>query len=312
MSWNRREIDILCVGEALVDFIGQQPEASLENTKEFQRFLGGSPTNVAVNSSRLGLKTALVATVGDDGFGKFIINRLKQEEICTEWIRTASGSRTTAIFVSRTGGTPEFVPFRSADYQIEPGQFENKILAKTKIFHTTCFALSREPARSTILKKAEEASKAGCQLSIDVNYASKLWESREVALEAIKSYCCFDPLVKVSEDDMSRLFERPVHHQEIFDFFSSAGVTTTCLTLGSEGVRLAVNGKEELYRQAVKVDKIQDATGAGDAFWSGFLYAYIEKNSLEKSLEVGQQLAALKLQSIGRLPENIKIVSKLL
>ena len=312
MNWNSREIDVLCVGEALVDFIGQQPEASLENTKDFQRFLGGSPTNVAVNSSRLGMKTALVATVGDDGFGRFIINRLNQEEIRTEWIRTVSDSRTSAVFISRTGGTPEFVPFRSADYRIETDQFDSKILTNTKIFHTTCFALSREPARSTILKKAEEAAKAGCQLSIDVNYAGKLWDSREAALEAIKSYCSFDPLVKVSEDDMSRLFERQVMHKEIFDFFSDAGVTTTCLTLGSQGAKLALNGKEELYRQAVKVDKIQDATGAGDAFWSGFLYAFIEKNSLEKSLEVGQQLAALKLQSIGMLPENIKIVSKLL
>lgn len=312
MNWNNREIDILCVGEALVDFIGQQPEASLENTKDFQRFLGGSPTNVAVNSSRLGLKTALVATVGDDGFGKFIINRLTEEEICTKGVKTESDGLTSAIFISRTGGTPEFVPFRSADYQIETDQFESKILSKTKVFHTTCFALSKEPARSTILKKAEEAAKAGCQLSIDVNYAGKLWESRGAALEAIKAYCRFDPLVKVSEDDMSRLFERQVMHQEIFDFFSHAGVTTTCLTLGSEGVKLALNGKEELCRQAVKVDKIQDATGAGDAFWSGFLYAFIEKKSLEKSLEVGQQLAALKLQSIGRLPENIKIVSKLL
>ena len=97
----------------------------------------------------------------------------------------------------------------------------------------------------------------------------------------------------------------------MFDFFYQAGVKTVCLTLGGRGVKLALNGKLHMHRTAVKVDKIKDATGAGDAFWSGFLYARIRKNSLEKSLEVGQHLAALKLQHLGRLPENIQVVSQL-
>jgi fructokinase len=312
MNFENREIDILCVGEALIDFIGQEPGASIENTREFHKFLGGSPTNVAVNSSRLGLKTALIATVGNDGFGTYILKSLDEEKVQTKYLKMDLKTRTSVIFVSRTDGTPDFVPFRGADFQIEESQIAKRTLLNSKVFHTTCFALSREPARTTILKKAEEAFEAGCQMSIDVNYARKLWDSREVALKAIKSYCRFDPLVKISEDDVNRLFKRSVSHQKVFDFFAQAGVSTVCLTLGSRGVKLAVRGKEEIYKKALKVDKIQDATGAGDAFWSGFLYAYITKNSLEKSVEVGQHLAALKLQSIGRLPENIKIVTELL
>ncbi len=310
MNSEKREIDVLCVGETLIDFIGRQSGMSLADTSEFQRFLGGSPTNVAVNSSRLGLKTALVASIGDDGFGKFILNRLNVEKVGTDFLKVTPKSSTSAIFISRTDGTPEFVPFRAADFQIEEGQIQKETLSNTKVFHTTCFALSREPARSTILKKAEEAFHAGCQLSMDVNYARKLWENREAALEAIESYCRFDPLIKVSEDDMNRLFEREISHAEIFQFFHKAGVKTVCLTLGRKGVKLALNGIEELHRSALKVENIQDATGAGDAFWSGFLYAYINKKSLEKSIEVGQQLAALKLQNIGRLPENITNVSR--
>ena len=99
MNFQNREIDILCVGETLIDFIGQQPGASLENTLDFHRFLGGSPTNVAVNSSRLGLKTALIATVGSDGFGKFIIKRLKEEGVETKYLKTQTNSRSSVIFV---------------------------------------------------------------------------------------------------------------------------------------------------------------------------------------------------------------------
>jgi len=312
MNFQNREIDILAVGEALIDFIGQQAEVSIEKTSDYQRFLGGSPTNVAVNSSRLGLNTVLVSTVGNDGFGCFVEKRLREENVNVQYLRKADGMSTSIIFISRTDGTPEFVPIREADFEIIPDQISSDILANSKVFHTTCFALSRDPARTTILNKAREAHEHGCQLSIDVNYARKLWDTRENALKAIQSYCRFDPLVKVSEDDMNRLFDRAVSHQEIFDFFGEAGVGTVCLTLGGQGVKLALHGKESIHKKAVKIDKVKDATGAGDAFWSGFLFAYLKSNSLEKSLEVGQQLAALKLQNLGQLPENIQVVSKLL
>ena len=206
MDDQNRKIDILCVGEALIDLIGQQAEVSIERTEDFRKFLGGSPTNVAVNSSRLGLKTELIATVGDDAFGSFIHKRLNEEKVQTRFVKKASDKFTSVIFVSRTDGTPEFMPCRQADFCIETEQIPMEILAESKIFHTTCFALSRNPSRTTILQKAGEAYELGCQLSIDVNYARKLWDSQQDALDAIQSYCRFNPLVNVSEDDKSRLF----------------------------------------------------------------------------------------------------------
>ena len=65
-----KDIDILCAGETLIDFIGTQTEAPLSETKDYHRYLGGSPTNVAMNMARLGASVEMVATVGDDGFGQ--------------------------------------------------------------------------------------------------------------------------------------------------------------------------------------------------------------------------------------------------
>ena len=73
---NCDKIDILCVGEVLVDFIGHQEEVLINDTRDYHRYLGGSPTNVAMNSTRLGLNTIMVATVGNDGFGSYISERL--------------------------------------------------------------------------------------------------------------------------------------------------------------------------------------------------------------------------------------------
>ena len=73
-----KNIDILCVGEVLVDFIGHQTGVLINNTRDYHRYVGGSPANVAMNMARLGLKSAMVATVGDDGFGDYIFQRLDE------------------------------------------------------------------------------------------------------------------------------------------------------------------------------------------------------------------------------------------
>jgi fructokinase len=306
------EIDILCVGEVLVDFIGHQEGVLINGTRDYHRYLGGSPTNVAMNSKRLGLNTIMVATVGNDGFGSYIAERLMSIGVNTNHLNVLDDKATSVIFVSRSEGTPDFIPYRSADCCIYEEQISREILSNTKIFHTTCFALSKNPAQKTILKKAQEAYDLGCKLSIDVNYARKLWKSQKKAFKVIKTYCQFNPLIKISEDDMLRLFEKELPHEEIFEFFHQQGVDTVCLTLGSKGVKLSQKGKEVIEMPAIKIDKVMDSTGAGDAFWSGFLFAYIKEKSINECLDIALKLAALKLQNVGRLPDNINILSKLL
>ena len=308
----KENIDILCVGEVLIDFIGHQKDVQINNTRDYHRYLGGSPTNVAMNSARLGLNSRMVASVGDDGFGEYIFERLNEVGVNTESVSRLNNKPTSVIFVSRTQNTPEFIPYREADYFISEHQISTELLRNTTIFHTTCFALSKNPAQATIIKKAEEAYGLGCRLSIDINYADEVWEDKEEALDVILAYCRFNPLIKISEDDMLRLFERKLPHHEIFEFFHNGGVDIVCLTLGSKGVKLAQKNKETIQLPAIKVDNVMDATGAGDAFWSGFFFAYIKEKPVEECLEVALQLAALKLQNVGRLPDNIDILSKLL
>lgn len=312
MKNNIKNIDILCVGEALIDFIGHQTNTLLNNTRDYHRYLGGSPTNVAMNSARLGLNSLIVATVGNDAFSEYIFKKLTDAGVNTSTIRKIDYKPTSVIFVSKSEGTPDFIPFRAADCEITENQISTETLLKTKIFHTTCFALSKKPAQSTILKKAEEANKLGCKLSIDINYAKKLWSSKNEALKIIKTYCKFNPLIKISEDDMLRFFEKKIPHHEIFEFFHELGADTICLTLGENGVKLSQSGKNIIFLPAIKVEKVLDTTGAGDAFWSGFLFGYIKEKSIEECLQVALKLAALKLQNVGRLPNNINVISKLL
>lgn len=307
-----KEIDILCVGEALVDFIGHQEDVLINNTRDYHRYLGGSPTNVAMNTARLGLQTTLVATIGNDGLGSYILERLNEIHIDIKYIQQTAESPTSVIFVSRSKDTPDFIPYRSADFLITEDQIPPNVLQQAKIFHTTCFALSKNPAQATIIQKAKEAYELGCKLSIDINYSEKIWSHKENALEIIKKYCSYNPLVKISEDDVARLFDDTLTHEEVFDFFHELGVDIVCLTLGKDGVKLSERNQKLIDMPAIKINKVMDATGAGDAFWSGFLFAYLKNHTMDDCLNIALNLAALKLQNVGRLPNNINILSELL
>lgn len=303
-------VDIICVGEVLIDFIGHEIE-TLQNTKDFHRFLGGSPTNVAVNASRLGLNTVLVATSGSDGLGEYVIEKLEKSKVITTQIRKSLSKPTSVIFISRSTQTPDFIPYREADCEILEDQIPDKLLINAKIFHTTCFALSKEPARSTILNRAHKAKSLGLQLSIDINYSEKIWPNRYEAHQVLKDYLSNNPLVKVSEDDCFRLFGVVKSEQEIFDYFHELGVSTICLTKGKDGVKLSDKATGVYYQQALSIKNVKDTTGAGDAFWTGFLFAKLKQKNLEDCLSIAQRLASIKLQNVGRLPDNIDIVEKL-
>lgn len=305
----KKSIDIICIGEVVIDFIGHQIDTSINRTKDFHRFLGGSPTNVAVNATRLGLKSALVATCGQDGLGEYIVRKLKANNVITSYVKKIDDKPTSVIFVSKSTGTPDFIPFREADSQIDPSQITDDLLESAKIFHTTCFALSKEPARTTILESAKRAKQLGLKTSIDINFSERIWKDREEAKSVLKEYLATDPLVKLSEDDCYRLFSEAKTEDFIFEYFHNLGASTICLTKGKEGVVLSDKEFGLFHQKSIPVIEIKDATGAGDAFWTGFLYAQLLNKNFNDTITIAQKLAVLKLQNVGRLPTNIDIGS---
>ena len=169
-----KTVDIICIGEVLIDFIGHEVNTSINKTKDYHRFLGGSPTNVAVNASRLGLHAVLVASCGNDGLGDYVIRKLKSNQVNFQHVRKSETAPTSVIFVSKSTETPDFIPYRQADCEIFESQLPDEIIAQAKIFHTTCFALSKNPARETILNRAKKAAELGVKLSIDINFSEPI------------------------------------------------------------------------------------------------------------------------------------------
>lgn len=299
---------VLSVGELLADFLGQTFTESLLDAADFTRFQGGSPANMAANMARLGNASVLIASVGDDNLGQFLVQEVAKTGIDVSHIATDATEPTSIVVVSRTRTTPDFIAYRTADRLIRPEHLPDSLLAQAALFHTTCFALSREPAQSTIVDAARRAAAMGVQVSIDANYAPSIWPDRQQAWQILTDYCSTGALLKLSEDDAARLYGNvpgETAHEQILADFHRMGARLVCLTLGADGSLISSDHGAAVVRVPGQPLTVIDATGAGDAYWAGFLTAWLDGNVPEACAQAGARLAALKLTRKGPLPAQV-------
>ena len=299
---NRRQrpIDLLSVGELLIDLISAEYAETLEEASAFERVQGGSPANLCLNMARLGNRVRLVAGIGKDAMGHFLLHNLQRLGVPADGVRETD-EPTTLILVTRSREVSGFEAYRGADRLIVPEQLPDELLQQCSLFHTTCFALSRPPAQQSILDAAERAVRLGCQLSIDANYAAKIWPDRQQAIELVGRYCTKGVLVKISEVDWERLYGAPLSEPErALDHFLELGAREVCVTLGGDGSWVgSESGKHFLPARPVEV---VDTTGAGDAFWSGYLTAWLDGREPADCALAGRRMAEIKLAHLGPLP----------
>lgn len=300
-----RKYILLSAGELLVDLLGTELSTSLLDAPTFRKIQGGSPANLAANMARLGGQVALVSCVGDDNLGVFLKEQIAQTGIDPRHVALSTEQPTSVVVVGRTQGTPDFVAYRTADRMLLPAHLPDELLAESAIFHTTCFALSQDPAQSTLVDAARRAHAQGCKVSIDANYAPSIWPNRTQAWEVVSAYCQYGALVKLSEDDAERLYGKAVSNEQILADFHQMGAEVVCLTLGKDGSVLSYEGGSQTYRLLGKKIEVVDATGAGDAFWSGFLTAYSDGYGIPACAQAGMNMAERKLTTQGALPPHL-------
>jgi sugar/nucleoside kinase (ribokinase family) len=300
----RRPIDILCAGELLVDFITAEFVQTLDEAGLFKRIPGGSPANLCMNMARLGNKAMLAACVGNDDMGGVLLNYVARLGVDVSCILQVE-EPTTLILVTRSATVSNFQPYRGADSMLSIRQFPYSRFEEIGVFPTTCFGLSKNPAQNVILQAAEKAKRAKCQLSIDANYAEKIWPDRREAQKVMSEYCRMGALVKISDVDYARLYEDESPSPDaVFDHFLKLGATEICFTLGDKGCW--VSSADERHFLPSRPLDVKDTTGAGDAFWSGYLTARLDGKNLLECAIAGRRLAELKLGHFGPLPEKVE------
>lgn len=271
-------MDIVCLGELLVDMFPAEIGRRLTEVTAFNPKPGGAPANVAVAARRLGAQTAFIGKVGEDLFGHHLVEVLAEEHVETRGIRYDAEARTTmAIIAKPDENTAEFVFYRNpgADTRLRPDELDIDLLQNTRAFSFGSLSLTDEPTRSATYEAVRIAGAAGALLAYDVNYRPSLWADPDDALRAAQDMIPRVDLVKVNETELALLagVDRAEADLALLDpaadILLSKGPALIIVTMGQYGsyFRCAA-GSGFVPSFAVKT---VDAVGCGDSFIAALL-----------------------------------------
>lgn len=290
------DLDVLCFGEALIDFFPEVTGVPLGEVERFERQLGGAPANVAVGLARLGARVGLMTLVGADEFGRFVRRKLGEEGVVVDAVGTHRTARTGVTFVSiGPSGERSFLFYRgtglapSADLQIGPLDVDPAQIARARVLHLGSSTLAREPARAATLRALELGEGGGALVSIDPNWRPHLWDDPPAAAPLLKWLISRAAIVKASDDELGPLAGTadPVLGAKAL---RALGAELAVVTLGARGcVWEGPRGAGALPGE--RVDAV-DTTGAGDGFVAGLLA------SLAPAFADGKRVADLDLEEV--------------
>jgi sugar/nucleoside kinase (ribokinase family) len=298
------DIDVLSVGEALVDLISSEAVGQVEQATGFRRYLGGSVTNLAANVVRLGGRAAVAARVGDDPFGRFARREMERQGIITNYVKADAATRTTLVFVTRSAATADFFVYRGSDARLSPEDVPQAAIERTRVVHTSAFALSQESSRTAVLDALRRARTRGCLISLEPNYHPSLWDVSRSPAEVLAAACRYVDVVKPSRDDCQRLFGADLSLSHCAQRFHDWGVGKVILTQGAQGISIYEAGQSPRFVRSREVP-VADATGAGDAFWAGLLVAVLDGYSLYEAVLFGREVAEIKLRTVGPIAGSL-------
>ncbi|HOO31652.1 MAG TPA: carbohydrate kinase [Thermotogota bacterium] len=287
---------ILVLGESLIDFVSQEYSDSLETVNAFTRHAGGSPANIVSNLINFGIHPYFITRVGNDPFGRYLIHEFRTKSIDTTYVQIDDVHNTSMVFVSKSSGTPKFLPLRSAEQYIEFKDEFTEIIRGIEFLHISAWPISHEPVRKTVFRIIEESEAYQTKLCFDPNFREVLWERKDNAKEILTQILKKTWLCKPSDDDAFHIFGKDSYENYIYRFHE-AGAVNVILTMGKDGA-LVSNGNRIKHLKSV-AKEVVDSTGAGDGFWSGVYYSLLNKEDIFTAAETGGAVAAYRLKSIG-------------
>ncbi len=301
--------DIVSLGELLIDFT--ESGVSPAGQRLFEQNAGGAVANLVAAASQCSAKTALLAKVGADMHGRFLKQALVGAGVDTSGVIESEDVFTTLAFVALAANgerTFSFARKPGADTCYRADELPRELLQNTKIFHTGSLSLTAEPVRSATYEAIDIARKAGAVITYDPNYRASLWNGKDEAVRFMRSLIATADIMKVSDEELP-LLTGETRPEAAADVLADQGVRIVAVTLGKDGAYVRV-GRDGRYVPGFRV-KAVDTTGAGDAFFGGFLSRFIAsgKSLKEVSLDdcadfarFGNATASLCVERRGGIP----------
>ena len=275
-----KALDVVCFGDLLMDFVPMESGLDFADLPTFKPVPGGAAANVAAGLAKLGKKSGFLGKVGDEPFGRVLIDTLKREGVETSSIRQDSRARTALAFVTLTkDGERDFMFYRhpSADMLFHPDDVDLDAIDQAGIFHFDSISLASPQPRETALFSADRAKAKGKLVSYDVNLRLPLWESAAEAKDGIIEGLQRADVVKLSDEELEFLTGSSAP-DDIRKHLWHDGLRLVVLSLGQAGC-LAMTPRGDINVPSFKVEVV-DTTGAGDGFVSGLLSGIVDDDAV--------------------------------
>lgn len=313
-------LDVITIGRSSVDLYGAQVGGRLEDMASFRKYVGGSPTNMAVGCARLGLKAGLITRVGDEAMGRFLREELAREGVDTSGVIT-DPERLTALVILGIRDKERFplIFYREncADMALSEADIDEGFIGSARAIVATGTHLSHPRTEAAVLKALRVAREAGARTALDIDYRPNLWglaghdagESRFIESLAVTR--------KLQES--LPLFDLVVGTQE--EFAIAGGSTDMRVALAN--VRAVTDATLVLKRGPMGAlafpgaipDDLEDGIsgpgfavevynvlGAGDGFMAGLLKGWLDGEPWEGTLAYANACGAFAVSRHGCAP----------
>lgn len=262
-------IDVVAVGEILMDLIATSKDVALFDAPAFVPLPGGAPANVTVGVKRLGKSSAFIGKVGYDDFGKGLRNLLLAEGVDVRGLINDSQHFTTLAFaVLSAGSEPHFDFFVGAHAHLEVADLDQGLLHEARVVHAGSVTMTQEPSRSATFAAWQIGHDAGAICTYDVNWRPKLWPDVAEGVRTVQRPLQLVDLVKMNVAELILLTGEMDPRRALQALDTTAALVV--VTLGAQGCLYRF--QDTLYEQAAPLaSQVVDTTGAGDAFMAALL-----------------------------------------
>jgi len=302
-------LDVVCVGEALIDFVSAEKDIILEDSPGFLKAAGGAPANVSVGLARLGKRVAFIGKVGDDSFGRFLAKTLDDDGVNISNLLFDKKHKTRLAFVSlRKDGERDFEFYgeNSADTKIKKEEIDISLIERAKIVHFGSISLISNPSRNATLMTAKIAKEKGILVSFDPNLRLSLWENLGDIRFQIRGALKLADIVKMDTGEME-FITGSADFKVGARYILEQGVRLLVITLGKDGCYF-FSDKTEGKERGFNI-KVKDTTGAGDGFVAGMLsklseipFDNLTTEDLHRTFRFANAVAALTVTRYGGIP----------
>lgn len=296
------QLDVITIGEAMAMFVASET-GDLAAAEHFVKRVAGAELNVATGLARLGLNVGWVSRVGNDSFGRYVLQQLAKEHIDSRAVTTderyATGFQLKSKAENGTDPIVEYFRKGSAASHLSKADLNEEYFCSARHLHLSGVAAALSESSLGLLNHAANMMKQkGKTISFDPNLRPVLWKSEAEMVKQLNKLAFQSDWVLPGLSEGALLTGQKTP-EAIADFYLDHGVKTVVLKTGADGAWFKTASGEKGAVSAVKVDNVVDTVGAGDGFAVGVISALLEGKSLQHAVSRGNKIGSLAIQVIG-------------